>query len=194
MNTSYYNPIEFGDNGLFHGVYYGQNERVEEINHRLQDRYFPDTKLPPNYDFRPTTTKFCLFPAVDMRTYNTKFSQELEPDYTGTKYVCSPSTQRGPPVTMIAQIDKETDLDGRGRKTYESTYIPSTNSDLYRVVLGGNPSRPCAASENGIAPYPDLFQQTKYENTLPDYLAKQSISTQFQNANPFNNSTRAKLC
>lgn len=187
MNLSYCNTVDFGNNGLCNGIYYGQNERVDEINNRIQDRHFPDTKMPPNYDFRPNSTKFCLFPAVDMRKYNTKFSQELEPDYTGTKYMYSPSTQRGPPVTMIAQIDKETDLDGRGRKTYDSTYIPSANSDLYKVILG-TPGENCAASKNGMT-HPDLFQKKTYENTLPDYLAK---SNQYQNA-PFNNSTRSKL-
>jgi hypothetical protein len=62
--TSYYQNIDFGENGVCKGIYYGQNERVDELNTRIQSRHFPDVDLPPNFDPRPVSTRFCLFPVV----------------------------------------------------------------------------------------------------------------------------------
>jgi hypothetical protein len=43
--------------GVPHGVLYGQNERVDELNERISARNAPDTHLKPNYDPRPVSTK-----------------------------------------------------------------------------------------------------------------------------------------
>ena len=49
------------------GVLIGQNERVEELNRRIVDRVSTDAPLQPNFDPRPVSTKYALFPVIDRR-------------------------------------------------------------------------------------------------------------------------------
>ena len=43
-------------------LYYGQNERVDELNARILERDVPDTQLAPNFSPRPVPTKYAVFP------------------------------------------------------------------------------------------------------------------------------------
>ena len=49
------------------GVYYGQNERVDELNNRMESRQFPDSPLQPNFDPRSVPTKYSKFPIINRR-------------------------------------------------------------------------------------------------------------------------------
>ena len=51
--------------GTVKGLYYGQNERVEELNQRIQGRQFSDKPLAPNFSSRPAMTRYSRFPIVD---------------------------------------------------------------------------------------------------------------------------------
>ena len=53
--------------GIPDGVYSGQNDRIDELNARRQSRQFPDQPLQPEFDPRPVSTKYSLFPMIDRR-------------------------------------------------------------------------------------------------------------------------------
>lgn len=134
---SAYENIDFGEKGIAKGIYYGQNERVDELNNRIQTRYFPDVALPPNFDPRPLSTKFCLYPIYIRNSdgsstkksisINGKGSVEINKDETNQTVVYNPGTDRGPPITFLKNIDIENQL--------RKEYIPSTNSNLYKSQL-----------------------------------------------------------
>jgi len=188
MNLEHYNNIDFGNDGIIRGLYYGQNERVDEINARFQERQFPNVGLPPNYDPRPASTKFTLFPIVDMRKQTMYSSVPFERDQTNTRYVYNTGTQNGPPMTKIALVDTETDLYGQSRKRIDQIYIPCKQSDFYKVLITP-PSKTCAATINGEEPHPNLFKKETYKNDLPEYLAKK---TYWKQTNAFNNCSHPK--
>ena len=49
--------------GIPEGVIIGQLERTTELDEKIFNRSFPSTALKPNYDPRPISTKYSLFPA-----------------------------------------------------------------------------------------------------------------------------------
>lgn len=53
--------------GVVEGVFYGQNERTDELNNRIIERNYPDIPLKPNYDPRPISTKYSHFPMIDLK-------------------------------------------------------------------------------------------------------------------------------
>ena len=54
--------------GLPQYLYYGQNERVDELNDRIATRHFSDSPLQPNFDPRSVPTKYAHFPIINRRT------------------------------------------------------------------------------------------------------------------------------
>ena len=53
--------------GVPKGIMYGQQERVDELNERINKRQFSDRPLAPNFAPRPITTKYTHFPIMDRR-------------------------------------------------------------------------------------------------------------------------------
>ena len=54
-------------NGVPEYLYYGQNERVDELNNRIKERQFPDSPLEPMINPRSVPTKYSLFPIINRR-------------------------------------------------------------------------------------------------------------------------------
>lgn len=175
-----YKNIDFGEKGICKGIYYGQNERVDELNDRIKTRHFPDVELPPNFDPRPVSTKFCLYPTFIRNPDGsaTKKSISMVPsggisindDKTYQKVVYNPGTDRGPPITFLKNIDIENQL----RKEYLPTKIVNTTT-IY-------------SNEKSIP------SQT-YNTYIPNYLANPYIndSSQKIGGNKFNNFTKIQL-
>jgi len=143
--------------GVVKGVYYGQHERVDELNQRIGSRQFPDAPLAPNFDPRPVSTKYACFPCIDGR------SPVHEPIITYPAYrvdsVFSPSTDKSPWNGFSKNVDIETRLRNQGFALQHNTqkdYIPSSSSDLYHVTIVSRP-------EN--QPYPLLFEKPNYATT-----------------------------
>jgi hypothetical protein len=193
--TSYYQNIDFGENGVCKGIYYGQNERVDELNTRIQSRHFPDVDLPPNFDPRPVSTRFCLFPVVDVRTRQNKEPMMVGDDQTYQRVVYNPGTDRGPPITFLKNIEVEAEL--------RKEHIPNTNSDLYKPSL---PHFPSQSTEKWSSPV--ILSQTNMKNThekytthIPNYLAipesqpkrLSEMGEQKIGQNTFNNYTKTQL-
>ena len=146
-------------NGLIPGIIYGQNERVDELNKRIYDRFKPDQTLQTYINARPTPTKCSHFPIVDLRKLSTV---EVLPslEYSVEKNF-APLESRGPVNGYFDHVTTESQL----RNQYfaiqkgggiQSAYIPSSNSELYNV-------RVPTTTDSRIQPYPQLFAQQTFQ-------------------------------
>lgn len=169
--------------GLVDGIIYGQYDRLDEINSRIFDRSVPDGHLAPNFDPRPVGTKYNVFPMLDKRM-PAKVPIQADYDYSLEKSFTPPVSKKGPASGYFNNIDLENRLRNQffalQKGADQSVYIPSKESDLYKVYV---PSRP---SEQ---PYPGLFQQyTLDQGVNPNIQAMPHLGRDF-----FNNNTRVQL-
>jgi hypothetical protein len=168
--------------GVPSGALYGQNERVEELNDRLQSRQFPDKPLAPNFSYRPIMTKYSHFPVIDRRATAEEPIEPVPIHNVQTNF--NPGTHQGPPNGFFVNVDLESNLRNQNsalqRCAPQGTYVPDSSSDLYRVQV---PSTP------GPNPHPGLFQanhetyQTFRQNYLPKSIGQDT----------FHNHTRLQL-
>jgi len=109
----------------------------DEINDRMSMRIVPDTGLQPNFDPRPVSTKYSLFPIIDRRTEATVM-KEYHDAYT-------PSSNFNPgdsaPVNgFLDNVSIESELRGNSYKLTGGDlghkFIPSTSGPLYNNMVG----------------------------------------------------------
>lgn len=135
--------------GVPHGVFYGQHDRVDELNTRIHSRQFPDKPLAPNFDSRPVSTKNSRFAILDSRMETEPIQSHLD---HSVEQNFNPSTYRGPPNTFLQNIDTESYLKNQTvalqHGAEQGVYVPSSQSDLYKVQIVSRP---------GANPHPDLF-------------------------------------
>lgn len=178
MNS--YSAINTDDQGVVQGFFSGQNDRVDELNTRIQGRQFPDNPLRPNFDPRPVPTKYSLFPVIDRKTPP---RYPLQKDYLDNSGF-SPATQNGPPKPYLQNIDTETILRNQTvalqHGAIQGVFVPSSNSDLYNVSM---PSPSVMQSQ----PFPDLFTRPSFEGSS-NRVVNQSIGQ-----STFHNFTRVQL-
>lgn len=162
------------------GIMYGQNERVDELNSRIYERFKPDNFLQPNFDVRPTSTKYSLFPIVDLRKQPTI---DLAPplDYSIEAGFVPPAS-RGPTIGYTDNVQIESQLRNQffalQKGADQGIYVPSSTSDLYKTVLP-------QPSNIEVQPYPELFSQ-------PTFISNRSIAPNIGGDLLFNN-TRTQL-
>jgi hypothetical protein len=169
--------------GLPQYLYYGQFDRVDELNSRILERDVPDKPLAPNFSPRPVTTKYSLFPMLDARMPATV---PIEPNYNynlSTTFT-PPVMKRGPVSGFINHVNVESELRNQGTSLQkgadQGVYVPSSNSDLYKVYV---PSRP---SEQ---PHPELFRKEQFDARIhPNIANAPQIGI-----DRFNNNTRVQL-
>ena len=136
------------------GVYYTQQERVDELNDRIAGRFFPDAPLEPHYDPRPVSTSRTIFPMMDPR----RPVKEPKQDYStyDIKRNFAPSNSSVGPFSGYA-VDTENLLRNStiALQKYDlpSQYIPSSQGDLYNVSV--------PASAPLIQPFEGLFRTTE---------------------------------
>ena len=149
-------------NGVVEGVYYNQQERVDELNDRIFSRNIGTAPLQPNYDPRPIPTKYSLFPIVDRRK---PINEPLTtyPEYNVSSNFYS-GNDRAPVNGMINNIEVETLLRNQyfalQKGADHAVYVPDSNSDLYNVTLPENTQR------REVQPHPDLFEQYRWDTGL----------------------------
>jgi len=182
MNTFSAKGIETNENGIVQGFFNGQQDRVDELNHRIQGRQFPDNALRPNFDPRPVPTKYAIFPIIDRRTpsnYPIQSSQYLD------DFGFSPATQNGPSKPYYQNIDIETILRNQTvalqHGAVQGVFVPSTDSDLYRVSL---PKPSIEISQ----PFPNLFDRNSFSTPSSNVISNQPIGK-----STFFNHTRVQL-
>lgn len=169
-------------NGIPEGIYYGQNDRVDELNDRLKERHFSDMPMKPNYEPRPVPTKYSLFPVID-RVKDIKEPKMFYLDHN-VEINFTPSTSKSHCNGYFKNIDNEHNLRNQQRflQKHEtrSSYIPNPNSELYRVTLP--PPRNTSISPESV--HPLLFKKDSYESKKFMY----NIDKQ-----RFNNHTRQQM-
>ena len=143
--------------GTHQAVQYRQNTNIDESNTRLNGRQFSDSPLEPNFDIRPVPTKYALFPIVNRRK---PVTEERLPyvDYNqGANF--TPTVSKGPVSGFMNNIDTETVLRNqtfaKQRGLGQDMYVPSSNSDLYRVSVVSRPTE---------QPHIGLFSQNTFSN------------------------------
>ena len=146
--------------GVHSGVQIGQQDRTDELNNRIAERYFPDTQLQPNFDPRPVPTKYSLFPIVDRRTIST---QRVLPNLEYyPEVIFNPGNARGPVSGVLNNIEIEATLRNMTTPLHKGDlgikYIPSLHSELYNATVNPN-----------AVPNPEhalLFEKPIFENTI----------------------------
>ena len=167
--------------GTHRAVQYRQNTNIDESNTRLNGRQFSDSPLEPNFDIRPVSTKYALFPIVNRRK---PVTEERLPyvDYNqGANF--TPAVSKGPVSGYMNGIDTETILrnqtfamqDGIG----QDVYVPSSSSDLYKVSVVSRPSE---------QPHMGLFSQNTFSNRAHPNVENTTIGK-----DQFFNHTRTQL-
>jgi hypothetical protein len=170
--------------GAEYGVTVGQHDRTDELNLRMNARMFPDTDLQPNFDPRPVSTKYSIFPIVD------SYARTVEPfkpylDYY-PEVVFNPGNAKAPIDGFIRKIDLESDLSNRNailkKNDLGNKYIPSLHSDLYNVVV--------KSTDNGaaIAAHPLLFSPFVMNSSTDDFVYSSTVGN-----DQFHNHTRTQL-
>lgn len=121
------------------GIIYGQHARLDELNTRLFDRVLPTRGLQPNFDPRPVSTKYGIFPTLAGHSPTTEPIRQM-PDYS-TEGTFAPITTRGPVDGFFVNVDTESQLRHQffalQRGAGQDIYIPSSQSDLYVTTAVG---------------------------------------------------------
>ena len=172
--------------GVVQGCLFGQQDRVDALNERIQGRQFADIELRPNYDPRPVSTKYSRFPIIDpvikrnanLKTYD--INNTLDNNKNPFFYGASNNAH------VLRNVDLETKL--RNQTTAlqhgapQGMYVPSSKSDLYHIEIAGS-------SNMGEQPFPELFNTPKIQNsTIPTITKYTSIGN-----SDFFNHTRTQL-
>jgi hypothetical protein len=167
--------------GLQKGIIYGQNARVDDINDRIFSRFTPNQPLEPNYDPRPVSTKYALFPIMDRRTSSTVSIPQMANYQVEAGF--APFGSQAPVSGFLANVDVESKLRSQvqvlTKYGVEDEYIPASNSDLYRTAVPNG-------SDNSPQPFMGLFERPVFDQT-PEFVGN-GIGT-----NPFFNHTRTQL-
>jgi hypothetical protein len=174
--------------GVVNGVYYCNNDRVDELNDRIYARYVPDSNLRPNYDPRPVSTKYSRFTIIDpvikrnvnlkmYNNYNTLDNNKIPFFYSGSNN-----------GHVLRNVDLETKLRNQNialqHGAPQGMYVPSSKSDLYHIDIPGS-------SNIGEQPFPELFNNntSNIQNpTIPTINKYTSIGN-----SDFFNHTRTQL-
>lgn len=146
--------------GVVKGIYYCNIESNEELNNRLSERNIPSVPLQPNFGIRSVSTKYSTMPIFDRRATPT-FPIERQPTYNVTN-VFNPGDSKSPWSGFATNINNESSLRNQFfalQKCEQSSYVPSTSSDMYNVVVGGR---------NETQPFPGLFKETKFNSFNPN--------------------------
>lgn len=173
--------------GTVQGIYYGQQERVDELNERIQRRQFPDKPLAPNFSSRPVLTKYSRFPILDRRAPFEEPIQPVDKFHVSTNF--NPGSY-APPTTYLQSVDTESGLRNQTvayhRRAPQSVYVPSSTSDLYKVEIPYSSTQPT----NGQQSHSSLFNLPTIESTTREAFVRNHVTI---GKDLFFNNTRIQL-
>lgn len=168
-------------------LYYGQFNRTDDIDKRIFERTLSsDIQLRPNFDPRPLNTRYEVLPIISKNSHEKRASvpinKYLEYDINKT---FSPIQSKGPIEGYFHNINTESSLRnqyfGLQHGAIQSTYIPSSSSDLYKVHI--------PRSLNEVEqPFPLLFEKQEYHTSGNDKIHNSLIGKEM-----FNNATKQQL-
>jgi len=169
--------------GLVDGIEYRQQERTDELNQRIEQRFYPNTPLQPLFHPRPSMTKYSVFPTIDLRKDCSVHLNTYLEYSTSTSF--APLASKAPVDNYFRNIDVEMDL----RNQYfalssapQRHFVPSSNSDLYR-------NRSVSGPLNDTQPYPSLFDAPTFDTSIHPNMVVNPHVGQLS----FFNATRAQL-
>lgn len=163
--------------GVFNGAWYCNTHRTQELSNRIYNRNLPTGALSLSYDPRPTQTRYVKMPVVDCRKSS---SVPCKNEVIFNPYTTFTPGQTAPFSGFATDIDQESRIQSRFfplQKGAQSKFIPSSNSDLYRVDM--NITHPVVMN------HPLLFKQEQF---APANMNKCGLSNKI-----FNNFTRFDL-
>ena len=172
--------------GVTEGIYYGQLQRTEELNDRINSRYIPDTQLQPNINFRPVPTKYSIFPIINRRT-PTIIPNKRYLDHN-VEFNFNPGNCNGPVSGYMNNVDKEMQLRNQffalQKGGDKGTFIPNRSSDLYTPTIYASPTD--YVSQGGT--HTLLFNQPELHTAIHPNIAHSTIGK-----DRFFNHTRTQL-
>ena len=127
--------------GVVDGVYYCNQQRIQELNNRISDRNIPSKSLQMVFDPAQVPTRYVRFPALDCRLPSTVPIKKFPPYNQMSQFNPGTSAPYSGYATYIDQDSRLKDIFMATQKgNAQSQYIPSSNSDMYRVnVTTTNP-------------------------------------------------------
>jgi len=154
--------------GVHRGAWFGQNDRIDELNGRIYSRNIADVPLSPNFDPRPIATKQSVFPVINSRSPVTEPIRQAIRFHQDIHFAPTNNTRVNADI-YFSNIDVETSL--RNQTTAlqhgasQGVFIPSSKSDLYN-------STKCVAGRNESQPFPHLFKvaPSKFHTDIPENL------------------------
>lgn len=161
-------------NSVKNEVFYCNQVKRDELNERISYRNIPSSELEPQFSMRPVSTKYSLMPILDQRM-TPEVSINITPTYNVGK-VFNPGTRQAPWNGYASNVDVETILRNQVfalQKADKAYYVPSSDSDLYKVV---------AVGRYETQTHPELFSIPSLSSFNPNTL---NIGNEL-----FNNSTR----
>ena len=121
--------------GVVNGVYYCNNDRVDELNARISERNIPSQKLQSQFDIRPVSSKYAMMPIFDRRATPTVPIERM-PTYDLAN-TFNPGNAQAPWSGYATNIDDDSKLRNQFfalQKCDQAYYIPPTTSDMYKVA------------------------------------------------------------
>jgi hypothetical protein len=150
--------------GVHYGIQIGQHDRVDELNERIVNRLEPNN-MQPNFDPRPVSTKYALFPMADRRVLET------------------PGRIFGP-KTITRDVDTEGTIRGLDHRIYskdsDAKFIPGLGSDMYKGYV---PTDTTVPAEHAL-----LFKKQVFEKSVHPNLMSSQVGLEM-----FHNHTRTQL-
>ncbi len=124
--------------GVVNGVYYCQEARTEQLSQRMFMRNIPSCPLQPQFSMRPVSTKYDCMSVVDRRP-KPQVNIVKRPTYN-LKNNFNPGNAQAPWSGFASNINEESKLRNQFfalQRCEQANYVPSTNSDMYKVQVGG---------------------------------------------------------
>lgn len=125
-------------------------EYDNDLNKRINARYFPSAPLQPNFSPIPSSTRYQRF-QVNNESYNNDNLNKY-PEFEGSR-TFYPGTSKGPVQTALNNVDVESKLRNQFfalQRNDQAVYIPDVSSSLYNSHYNTKPSKldHCAKIEN----------------------------------------------
>ena len=160
--------------GVIDGVYFCNQERLDEINNRISERNIPSQELRPELSFRPVSTKYAILPIVDRVPLSNVPLKQYPP--FSVENVFNPGNAQAPWRGFAENINVDSTLRNQFfalQKAGQAKYVPSSNSSLYKAPLA-------------IEGFPrNEFVNTDFQTQGEDIVSNMGNET-------FNNSTRCQ--
>jgi len=150
--------------GVVDGVYYCNMDRVQQLSNRIYERNIPSEPLKPDISPRPEQTKFTILgktPPPLPESLKPCSAERSYPNYEPSK-IFYPGDAQAPWYGFASNINTESSLRNQFfalQKCDQSNYVPSSQSDLYKVKVTSQPMP---------QPFPDLFRKPEFSPHQPN--------------------------